>query len=535
MTLVEMRTHVQAERVAAATGWRLLPAKTAGRLSRCLDAGDSFEDHRAAVEVVSVLFDLYDTARAGELVKVSSGWTVTAAKFEVEWPKDRSVVWSHFGARRKAYNWALGQVKADLDAGQADPDYRPVPWSFPALRKEWNIQKAVVAPWWADNSKEAYASGIADLAAALDNWRTSKAGTRKGPKARFPRFKSRRSNCGRVRFTTGAMRLEPDRRTIVVPRIGPVRSKENTRRVQRRVAKDDARILNMTLSERWGRLFVSVNYAERTLSRRPVAKLGVRAGVDAGLRTLATVADTDGEITEVPNPAPLRATLTDRRQAGRQLSRRIPGSVGHRAAKAKLARLDRRAVHLRREAWHQLTHQLAATYSQVVIEDLDVAAMKQSMGRRAFRRAVSDASLGQLRLMLAYKTGRAGTQLTVADRWFASSQIHHGCGCRLQAPTRLAKTLICQVTGERVDRDRNAALNLRDWPESNASSGLVEASAPEDTQAATRGGTDPGSAADTTPQRRSDRKTTAQAGARRGEAKTEPADKQARNLARGAA
>ena len=81
----------------------------------------------------------------------------------------------------------------------------------------------------------------------------------------------------------------------------------------------------------------------------------------------------------------------------------------------------------------------------------------------------------------------------MADRWFASSQIHHGCGCRLIAPTRVAKQLVCGLTGELVDRDINAAKNLRDWPETQASSGLVEASAPVDTRAASDGGTDPGS------------------------------------------
>ena len=78
------------------------------------------------------------------------------------------------------------------------------------------------------------------------------------------RFKSARRDRGRVRFTTGTMRLEPDRRTIVLPVIGPLRSKENTRRVQRHLAAGRAQILNMTLSQRWGRLFVSINYALRT-------------------------------------------------------------------------------------------------------------------------------------------------------------------------------------------------------------------------------------------------------------------------------
>jgi putative transposase len=241
-----------------------------------------------------------------------------------------------------------------------------VNWTQAALRKVWNQVKGEVAPWWANNSKEAYSSGLADLAQALDNWSASKNGARAGRRVGFPRSKSARRDSERVRFTTGAMRLGPDRRTIELPVIGGLRSKENTRRVQRHLAAGRARILNMTLSERWGRLFVSVNYALRTPSMaRAVDHPSVRAGVDLGVRTLATVAAIDtatGEeiITEYPNPAPLRATLTARRLAGRELSRRIPGSRGWRQAKAKLARLDRRCVQLRREAAHQLTTELAA-------------------------------------------------------------------------------------------------------------------------------------------------------------------------------
>jgi putative transposase len=362
-------------------------------------------------------------------------------------------------------------------------------WDLGSLRKVWNRAKGEVAPWWAANSKECYSAGLADLVAALRNWKDSKDGKRKGRRAGFPRFKSSRRDPGRVRFSTGVMRVEDDRRTITVPVIGGLRSKENTRRVQRHVASGRAHILNMTLSQRWGRLFVSVCYALRTPANPPtVSGPTVRAGMDLGIRTLATVATIDTTtgaqtVVEYPNPAPLKATLTARRAAGRELSRRIRGSRGHRAAKAKLTRLDRRCVHLRREAAHQLSTELAGACGHIVIEVLDLGAMKRSMGRRAFRRSVSDAAMGAIGPQLAYKTARHGALLTVADRWFASSQIHHGCTqpdgmpCRLIGKGRVDKHLACPLTGKLVDRDRNAALNLRDWP-GHASGGPVGTTAP---------------------------------------------------------
>jgi putative transposase len=421
--------------------------------------------------------------------EIPDGWVARGFEFEVEWPGDgerADRIRSHFGARRKAYNWALGQVKADLDARQADPAHVPVPWNLYALRKRWNAEKAVVAPWWAENSKEAYATGIADLCAALRNWSDSRAGQRKGRRAGFPTFRSRRTDRARVRFTTGAMRVEADRRTITLPVVGALRSKESTRRLQRLAAAGRARILNATLRERWGRLFVSFGCI---VEQQRTAPATGRAGVDLGLRNLATIADTDGKIVKVPNPVPLRAALSGRRRAGRHMSRRIPGSRGHGAAKAKLAALDRRCVHLRRQASHQLTTMLAETYREVVIEDLDLAAMKRSMGRRAFRRSVSDAALGRIRPQLTYKMRSRGTTPAVAGRWFASSKIHHGCGCRLIEPRKLARLLVCAVTGELVDRDANAALDLRDWPD-HASCSTVGAAAPPASESS--GGQDTG-------------------------------------------
>jgi putative transposase len=500
--IVGMRTRGHAARVAALTGGAQLPGQPkpdgTSTLSRYVDVGSDFEPHRGAVESVSVLFDLFDgdgvgfaaTGLPGEQVR--SGWMVSGVKFEVDWPTDPDrgrLIRSHFGARRKAFNWGLAQVKADLDARRADPSHASVGWDLGSLRKVWNQAKDEVAPWWADNSKEAYSSGLADLARALDNWNASRNGKREGRRMGFPRFQSVRRDPGRVRFTTGTMRLEDDRRTIVLPRIGGLRSKENTRRLQRHLATGRAQILNMTLSQRWGRLFVSINYALRTpTTPRTVAQPTVVAGVDLGVRTFATVATINPAtgvetMTEYPNPAPLKATLTARRRADRELSRRIPGSRGWRHAKAKLARLDRRCVHLRREAAHRLTTELAGSYGHIVIEDLDVGAMKRSMGRRAFRRAISDAAMGAVGPQLAYKTARHGGNLIVADRWFASSQIHHGCTrpdgapCRLIGKGKADKHLVCPQTGVVVDRDINAARNLRDWPD-HASCGPVRATAP---------------------------------------------------------
>ncbi|HEX3960272.1 MAG TPA: hypothetical protein VHZ03_27145, partial [Trebonia sp.] len=123
-------------------------------------------------------------------------------------------------------NWGLARVKANLGQREAEKSYGiaaddltpPVSWSLYSLRKEWNAAKDTVAPWWRECSKEAFNTGLDQLARALKNWGDSRNGKRKGKRAGFPRFKSRPKARPSVRWTTGSFRCEA--RHAVLPRIG---------------------------------------------------------------------------------------------------------------------------------------------------------------------------------------------------------------------------------------------------------------------------------------------------------------------------
>ena len=80
---------------------------------------------------------------------------------------------SHCGAQRYAYNFGLELIRANLDQRAAERTYDIgedqliplVSFSAYSLRRAWNEAKDVRAPWWRHNSKEAYSSGLANLAA----------------------------------------------------------------------------------------------------------------------------------------------------------------------------------------------------------------------------------------------------------------------------------------------------------------------------------------------------------------------------------
>ncbi|MGB8384790.1 MAG: helix-turn-helix domain-containing protein, partial [Dermatophilaceae bacterium] len=158
-------------------------------------------------------------------------------------PRQERQLRSHAGAARVAFNWGLATVKANLDQRTAERSYGipeadltpSVNWSLYSLRKAWNEAKDVVAPWWRECSKEAFNTGLDQLARALKNWGDSRRGKRKGKPAGFPRLRSKRKARPSIRFTTGAIRCEPTH--AVLPRLGRIRLHE-------RADLSDARVLS---------------------------------------------------------------------------------------------------------------------------------------------------------------------------------------------------------------------------------------------------------------------------------------------------
>ena len=95
------------------------------------------------------------------------GWTVRLEPA----PEQAARFRRDCGARRFAYNWAVTEITDAFARGRETGEHDGDVWSRYSLRKRWNRAKAEVAPWWAECSKEAYSTGIADAVSALKNWR----------------------------------------------------------------------------------------------------------------------------------------------------------------------------------------------------------------------------------------------------------------------------------------------------------------------------------------------------------------------------
>jgi putative transposase len=406
--------------------------------------------------------------------KVPEGWTVQAFAFALDaTPEQAACLRRQFGGRRYARNWAVRTLKDDLDRYRETGEETGAP-SLAGLRRRWNRAKDAECTdaetgeaWWPAISKEAFADGIQAAVDGYWNWQSSRAGTRQGPHAGFPKFAKKGRDRDRVTFTTGAIRVEPDRRHVTLPRVGTVRVHENTRRLQRLIAKGRARILAVTVSRKGIRLVaafrVLVHRPVRSRVRDPVS----RVGVDVGVRVLATVASSGGQVIErVPNPRPLEAALRELRHLSRERSRRTRGSRRHAGTQRKVTRLQRRVADVRVHHVHNLTTRLAKTHGEIVVEGLDAAGMlrqKGLSGARARRRGLSDSALGETRRQLGYKCGWYGSRLIVADRFFPSSKTCSACGHKQDIGWK--EHWACAGCGAGHQRDDNAAVNLARYEE----------------------------------------------------------------------
>lgn len=362
-------------------------------------------------------------------------------------PEQAAGLRRNVGAVRFAQNQSLRSVKDSMDRGEKRS------WTPVSLHTRWREERAEAAPWWQECSKEAFQDGCTRAAVALKNWDDSKKGRRAGKKVGFAKFRKRGKNDSWT-FTAGAVR--PDGTAVRVPRVGWVELKEPL------AVPDGARVTALTVrvvagGSRW---MVTARVREESWEA-PEKKTGGRAvGVDLGVGDRFAVLHTsDGQTREVENPRFLRRDETRIRRASRVLSRRQKGGANRRKAQARLGRVHWAVANRRADFLHKFTTDLVKTHDLVVLEDLSVEGMARRRGYR-LGKSVADVALREVRRQVEYKAEWYGTQVVVADRWYASSKLCSACGEKNTALTLSDRSWTCLGCGALHDRDANAARNL---------------------------------------------------------------------------
>lgn len=132
----------------------------------------------------------------------------------------------------------------------------------------------------------------------------------------------------------------------------------------------------------------------------------------------------------------------------------------------KLAKAHYRVACLRKDALHKLTTDLVLNNTIICIEDLNVSGMLKN---RLLSRAISDQSFGEFRRQLTYKADWYGSTLVIYPRFRPSSKMC--CRCQRIHEMPLSKRMMNCPCGNKMDRDLNAAINMRNYAVSTTACG----------------------------------------------------------------
>lgn len=350
--------------------------------------------------------------------------------------KQRELIEKTFGCCRYVYNRFLNERLLAYRKEGKNLSYTEQCNQLPKLKTEPETE------WLKEVDSTALQNSVRALQDGYDSYfRSLKKGSKKGR----PRFKKKHQSSQSYQSTnnSNSIRMEGDRK-MLLPKLGEVGCRFG------RLPK--GRILSATV-----RREADGTYAVTVMSEEPrpeqMKKTGKNTGIDLGIRTLAVTS----EGTEYKNPKTYDRNLKKLIRAQRKLSRKTKDSRNGEKQRILVAKIHVKIRNQRQDAIHKMTHELVKENDVICMEDLDVKELLQTR----LAKEVSDASFGEIRRQLEYKTEWYGKQLVITDRWYPSSQTCSGCG----TVNRNVKDLKirrwrCPVCKEMHDRDINAAKNI---------------------------------------------------------------------------
>ncbi|MGJ9384455.1 RNA-guided endonuclease InsQ/TnpB family protein [Salipaludibacillus sp. CF4.18] len=263
--------------------------------------------------------------------------------------------------------------------------------------------------------------------------------------AKFPTFKSKKH---KQTYTTNVVNgnIELLDGHLKLPKLKWVKVK------QHRDIPETHRLKSVTISMTGsGKIYASI-LTEFEEATKPVEPHNV-VGLDFSMSELYVTSD--GEKANYPRF--YRQSLEKLAKEQRVLSRRKKGSSRWYKQKRKVAKLQEKTAHQRRDFLHKKSYALANKYDAVAIEDLDMKGISKSL---TFGKSVSDNGWGRFTTFLQYKFEDLGKPFVKIDKWFPSSKMCSECGEVKETLLLSERTYTCSC-GNESDRDENAAKNIK--------------------------------------------------------------------------
>ncbi len=334
------------------------------------------------------------------------------------------------GARRFVWNWALQQCRAHYQETGKGLSRIAVSALFTALKKQ------PATAWLTEIDSQLPQQAIIDLYRAYEAFFDRR--------AKYPRFKHKKTD--RLHFRIPQRVILSDG-YVTVPKIGRVKVRQSQE------VEGTTKSATFT-RDACGHWFVSlVAHMEMPAVALPAPTDEQTIGIDLGLKD--AIVTSDGE--RVAAPRFYRRGQRKLRRAERSKSRKQKGSKNRAKARLQVARVHQKIAAKRNDFCHKITTALVKNHGAVCIEDLNLKGLAKTKLAKSF----TDAALGTIRRQLAYKGVWYRVHVIAVGRFYPSSKLCHECGYKHDALTLADRVWTCPVCHAVLDRDLNAARNIK--------------------------------------------------------------------------
>ncbi|BBB90159.1 MAG TPA: RNA-guided endonuclease TnpB family protein [Methylomusa anaerophila] len=352
-------------------------------------------------------------------------------------PEQKNLINKTFGCVRFVYNKMLANRKEIYEQFKDDKEaLKAQKYLLPAdFKKEFE--------WLKEVDSLALANAQLNLQTAYKNFFRDKI-------IGFPKFKSKHHS--RKSYTTnnqgGTIRLV-DNKTIRLPKLKDVRIKLH------RQMPLQAAIKSATISKTpTGKYYIAILVEYETKIKPVTPKPETVLGLDYSSKSLFV----DSQANNADYPKFYRKAEEKLRKAQRKLSKRKKEGKNREKQRRKVAKLHEKVANQRKDFLHKLSRQIANVYTAIAIEELNMRGMAQSLN---LAKSTNDNGFGMLKTFLTYKLAEQGKQLVVIDKWFPSSKKCSFCGNENKELTLADRAWTCSHCGAELDRDINAAINIK--------------------------------------------------------------------------
>lgn len=283
-------------------------------------------------------------------------------------------------------------------------------------------------------------------------------------KSKFPKFKKKKQNNVKAYFPkNNNTDWTIKRHRVKIPTLGFVQLKEKG------YIPTNMEVTSGTVSYNAGRYFVSVLVKEETTQNNLQSSESI--GIDLGIKEFAIVSN-DIRYKNINKTKKVKKLEKKLRRVQRRLSKKYENKkkgVATTSAKnidkqvLKIQKLHQRLKNIRQNFVNQTISELVKNKpTSITIEDLNVKGM---MKNRHLSKAIAQQNFYYFRTKLENKCKQNGIELRIVSRWYPSSKICACCGYIKKDLKLSDRVYICDDCGFEIDRDLNAAINLKNAKE----------------------------------------------------------------------